>query len=148
MVSCRNWCNSHVHTLLKGQWIAYVFLTECVCVSEQIVTLFIYLWQLNCDSDGLLCQRGQGSWLFAEIMYSVRVPWAWSKGSTRVTAGFRESDLSRFNHSRHSLCNREQNHARFIYKCLFASIMENISIFSICRSCSETLFFYSVKIWL
>lgn len=122
------------------------FLKECGCVPEQIVILFIYLWQLNCESDGLFCQRGQGSCLFAVIMYSVRVPWAWSKGSSRVTAGFRESDLSRFNYSRDSLCNREQNCARFICKYLFASLMENISIFSICRSCSETLFFYSDKI--
>lgn len=25
-MSCENWCNSHVHTLLKRQWIAYFFL--------------------------------------------------------------------------------------------------------------------------
>lgn len=147
-MSCENWCNSHVHTLLKRQWIAYFFLREYSWVLEQIVILFIYLWQLNCESDRLFCQRGQGSSLFAEMMYSVRVPWAWSKGSRRVTAGFRESDLSRFNHSRDSLCNRERNHTRFICKYLFASLMENISTFSICRSCSETFFFYSDKIWL
>lgn len=96
-------------------------------------------------SDGLFCQRGLGSWFFAEIMYSVRVPWAWSIGSRRVTAGFRESDLSRFYHSRDSFCNRERNHTRFVCKYLFASLMENISVFSICRSCSETLFFPLIK---